>query len=112
MTYFKSYIKNKIVPQKCWDDIFELLASVSSPEVEDWLEERGQSGFTIEEFIYFLNSLDEEEIQDWLWEHREDFSAVLSRPSFNFDDSRMVDSNNRWSTVLFLSANKRSDIKE
>jgi hypothetical protein len=112
MTYFKSYTKNRVMPQKCWDDIFDLLASVNSDEVEDWLEERGQSGFTIEEFIYFLNSLDQDEIQDWLWEHREEFSAVLSRPSFNFDNSRMMDADNRWCKVLFLSPNKRSDAKE
>jgi len=112
MTYFKSYNKNAIGLENDWGDLFELLSSLDSSEIEAWFESRSQSGFTLEEFVHFLNNLEHEEVQDWLWMHRQEFASVLARPSFNFDNSQIIDSDDHWQKVFFLSPNNQGDIKE
>ena len=112
MTYFKSYNKKAIGLEKDWGDLFELLSSLDSSEIEAWFESRSQSGFTLEEFVHFLKNLEHEEVQDWLWMHRQEFASVLSRPSFNFDNSQIMDSDDQWQKVFFLSSNHQGDIKE
>ena len=112
MTYFKSYNKTAIGLEKDWGDLFELLSNLDSTEIENWFESRSQSGFTLEEFVHFLNNLEHEEIQDWLWMHRQEFASVLAPPSFNFDNSQIIDSDDRWQKVFFLSTDNRGDLKE
>jgi hypothetical protein len=106
MTYYKSYKRKRVAVDACWGDLFELLSSLDSPDVEDWLESRAQSGFTAEEFMHFMKNIDREEVQDWLWVHREDFMALMSRPAFNFANGAVIDSDNRWQRVFFLSPQK------
>jgi len=109
MTYYKSYKGRRVALDICWDDIFELLSSLDSPEVEDWLDSRCQSGFTIEEFMHFVKSIDREEVQDWLWLHRDDFIALMSRPAFNFTSGAIRDADDRWQRVFFLSPQRPND---
>ena len=106
MAYYSSYKRRRVRLDNCWDDLFELLSSLDSPEVEDWLQSRSQSGFTVEEFMHFLRNIDREEVQDWLWMHREDFMALMSRPSFNFANGAIIDADNRWQRIFFLSPQK------
>jgi hypothetical protein len=112
MTYFKSYNHNPVGPGKDWGDLFELLSSLDSGEIEAWFESRAHSGFTMEEFVHFLNNLEHDEVQDWLWMHRREFASVLSRPSFNFDNSQIMGSDDRWQRVFFLSLNQPGDNKD
>lgn len=101
MKYFKCYKHARVAPANDWEDIFELLSGVDSPEVGEWLDRRSQSGFTVEEFVTFLQGIDRDEVQDWLWVHREEFVAVLSRPTFNFDGSQPADGQHRWHQMFF-----------
>jgi hypothetical protein len=112
MSYFQSYKRKRVLVDRCWDDVFELLSSLDSPEVEDWLESRAQSGFTIEEFLHFLKAIDRDEVQDWLWMHRDEFLTLLSKPVFNFANGAIIDSEDRWQRVFFLSPHKTPENKE
>ena len=111
MKFFKSYTRARLMPDKAWDDIFELLSSIDSADAEQWLDDHTQSGFTLEEFLYYLKSIDHDEIQDWLWVHREEFEAVLANPSFNFDNARVMDGKQRWHRLFLMTPNKPTDRK-
>ncbi|HTY08874.1 MAG TPA: hypothetical protein VMF29_06895 [Candidatus Edwardsbacteria bacterium] len=112
MKFFKSYTHSRLMPDRAWDDIFELLANIDSAEVEEWLDDHAQSGFTLEEFLFYLKAIDRDEVQDWLWLHRKEFEAVLANPSFNFDSARVMDGKERWQRLFLMSPHKPTDFKD
>ncbi|MDI6740822.1 MAG: hypothetical protein QME74_10730 [Candidatus Edwardsbacteria bacterium] len=111
MKFFKSYNKTRLMPEKAWDDIFELLANIDGAEVEQWLDDHTRSGFTLEEFLFYLRAIDRDEVQDWLWIHRAEFEAVLANPSFNFDNARVMDGKQRWHRLFLMTPGKPTDLK-
>ncbi len=111
MRFFKSYSRARLMPDRTWDDVFELLSSVDGADAEQWLDDHARSGFTLEEFLYYLRAIDSDEVQDWLWTHREEFEAVMASPSFNFDNARVMDGAQRWRRLFLVTPNKPTDLK-
>ncbi len=109
MKFFKNYANVRLMPATAWDDIFELLSSIDGDDAEQWLEAHAKTGFTLEEFIHYLRTIDHEEVQDWLWIHREEFEAVLGRASYNFDNAQVMDGKQRWHRLFLMTPNKPTD---